>query len=315
MLSLLRKMTKLASYIVDKRDAETEISNLFGSYYEKYMRKLYKPYHLLKNRERYFQKTLIKIAKWSDEKRRKEHKQFIRWTKEKCHVSESSLQNWFSIYVDASINIMLFPNQSKHDYIFEKEVPSVKEFFYKCLKRVGRYYYDNPSLMVAGFENKSKRSDIVEIVSVFLTSFVPFDEIIKRIDVDDISSYDYPLSDHDSEEIRNIKSKLMIVKISDTRSDRPLSDDATIESLEGEHNDDYEDEGFKVELNRQETADVGDGDEDDHADVDDDDDEFRHIMLKPMKTMQMDPEGDGELSKEMYDKKNKYGDNEDYFTD
>ena len=298
-------MTKLASYIVDKRDAETEISNLFGSYYEKYMRKLYKPYHLLKNRERYFQKTLIKIVKWSDEKRRKEYKQFIRWTKEKCHVSESSLQNWFSIYVDASINIMLFPNQSKHDYIFEKEVPSVKEFFYKCLKRIARYYYDNPSLMVVGFEDKSKRSDIVEIVSVFLTTFVPFDEIIKRIDVDDISSYEHPLSDDDSEEIRNIKSKLLIVKVPDMQSNKSVSEDdesnhTRSERFDIEHHDDKNDQ---------------DEIENKHNDSDDSEDQFRHIVLKPIKTMQMVPEGDGELTKEMYAKKNKYGDNEDYFSD
>lgn len=299
-------MTKLASYILDKRDAETEISNLFGSYYEKYMRKLYKPYHLLKNRERYFQKTLIKIVKWSDEKRRKEYKQFIRWTKEKCHVSESSLQNWFSIYVDASINIMLFPNHSKHDYIFEKEVPTVKEFFYKCLKRVGRYYYDNPSLMVAGFEDKSKRSDIVEIVSVFLTTFVPFDEIIKRIDVDDISSYDHPLSDHNSEEIRNIKSKLMIVKITDTRSDVLSRDDVDGEAEYNDAEHDEDDDEAEDAL--------------DDADADADADEFRHIMLKPIKTMYVDPDGGGggeggELSKEMYAKKNNYAHNEDYFSD
>jgi hypothetical protein len=186
-------MVLLSDIIVEKDNIEYKISNLLSDYYIKYYKKLYYYiYEALSKRnsnkiERTFQKELLKITKWTDEKQKKEYKKFLTWCYQKKGINDKDIiQNLLETYMKLSLKVMLYPNYTENRYLFENDTPKARHFFYLCLKRIGRYYYDN-TLKIKSDENLL-RSKLKELIVLCLIKYLPFSDICNKIQENDAIS-------------------------------------------------------------------------------------------------------------------------------
>lgn len=113
-----------------------------------------------------FQKRLLKISKWSDYHIDKEYGKFLKWTKRKYNYSEEQLQQMLNDIITITIQVMIHKPSLYVEKLLEGSLPSLRDFYYKCLKKLSRIFYENPksTKSITLSQLKDKIDTIINVV-------------------------------------------------------------------------------------------------------------------------------------------------------
>lgn len=115
---------------------EDLIKNIFRKYTRRWIDDLHEVFPKLKD----FQKELYKIPSWSTKKKHKEYLLFIKFIIKKFNKDEDTisytLQKIFENYINIISELIETP--------FTPNPPSLENVWFRIMKRVGKYYYENP---------------------------------------------------------------------------------------------------------------------------------------------------------------------------
>lgn len=130
-----------------KRKIESRLYEILCKYIYKYLNKMYHNQMVInpKTINFSFQKELVKISKWSEDTINKEYFKFLKWCKKKYDYKEQHLQNFLREII--TLNTMIMINKTEEYTISLLETydfPKLQIFFYKCLKKISRFFYENP---------------------------------------------------------------------------------------------------------------------------------------------------------------------------
>ena len=141
---------------------------------------------------RNFQKDLLEITEWSDKTLTKNYKKFLKWSKRREGLDEVALTNMLHKIIRLSCQIVLNESDVFIETLLQKhEFPTLKSYYYKCLKRIARIIYERPKDIHA-----LKWSMLNEQLENVLQLFVPLDSLR------DILNFSYKLDDKDQSAIQ-----------------------------------------------------------------------------------------------------------------
>jgi hypothetical protein len=123
--------TNVKNLIEMKNQYENKLIDILRKYFIRYIHKIYDNNDSLKK----FQKNLIAIPEWEQNKIDKEYSKFIK----NNGNTEEELSGMLNIIFGLNIQIMTVLFNP-----IEINVPKFWNFWYKCLKRIGKYYYEHP---------------------------------------------------------------------------------------------------------------------------------------------------------------------------
>jgi hypothetical protein len=180
-----------------------------------------------------FQKKMIKIAEWKESKKRKSLKKFIKW----CFKNNYDIEQMFQKLLLTSIRAIL-NDKYLSEIVITKYCDSTglfDKFFYKVLKRVAQYYYENPKIDIIDDDDY-----IEDVIKTSIVLFIPINKIVdmfgkKKEDliiqydfnnIDSSSSYDLSseLSNNNGDDTDNtvtnskVQRKIVVEKESDDGS-------------------------------------------------------------------------------------------------
>lgn len=119
-----------------------------------------------------FQKTLLKIPKWSDKTIKKQYKKFIKWAN-RLDLEEQDLQQQLTQIIRGSTQIIINKSDVFVDTLLQNyKFPSIQNYYYRCLKRIARRIYENPKLIME-IKVDSLKNDLENI----LQKVLPYSEI------------------------------------------------------------------------------------------------------------------------------------------
>lgn len=145
-----------------KREYQNKLNEILKKYFIKYFDNLYESEVSYKQ----IQIKLLKIFEWSSEKKLKEYKKFKKYTKDKFDLSEDDLNKMLEIILGINIKIIT----SLYDEI-DFSVPKFEIFWLKYLKRMGKYYYENPKITL-------NKVDFKNILDYIIQKCIPLKKII-----------------------------------------------------------------------------------------------------------------------------------------
>lgn len=151
--------------VKNKTDLENQLFNIISKYAYKYIYRIYNKQieenGISKSLYVDFQLKLLKIAEWSDSIIEKEYNKFLKWCKKKHNFKESNinklLENIIILYTKALVNKS---NIYIESILENYEFPKFNVFYYKYLKKVARFFYENPKLINDGIPSHTKKNMI-----------------------------------------------------------------------------------------------------------------------------------------------------------
>ena len=166
-------MLFIAKNIEHKQKIETQFYEILSKYIYKYINHIFKKEYIdhkeLRNMPYLypdFQKKLLKISKWSNYTIDKEYYKFLKWCEKKYETDEHKLQEMLNEIIILTIQIMIHKPSLYVEKLIEHSFPDMKDFYYKCLKRLTRTFYENPksTRSITLSELKDQIKTIVNIV-------------------------------------------------------------------------------------------------------------------------------------------------------
>lgn len=148
-----------------------------------------------------FQKKMLKIAEWDKHKRERSFKKFKKW----CFKNNYDIEEIFEKIILYSIRTILNDDFLAEIVITKHYKSNFSEFYYKVLKKVARYYYENPKIDIIEDDNY-----IEDIIKTSIVVFIPLNKIVnmfgKKKD-DLIIQYDFNnMQDSYSDTVTDISS-------------------------------------------------------------------------------------------------------------
>jgi hypothetical protein len=158
--------------IEKKQMYEKQIADVFKVYLQKYMKKLY---DYVDRELKRFKKVLVDISSWNEEKITKEYNKFLKWSRKKL-IEEAELKNMLDNVIMYSIRLMI----NKYDTevltkLIEFESTNPERFFYKCMKRVAKFVYENPESI--------ETEDVNRVIISVIYEFLPIQKILRLLEV------------------------------------------------------------------------------------------------------------------------------------
>ena len=224
----------LVKSIETRKEYEDKLYTIIYKYQIKYIYYVFekqydddKQINRLNSLYRHFQKRLLKIADWSSDKLHKEYKKFLEWCKRKYNIQEEELQQILNTIITLFVKIMI----NKKNIIIEGLLdsytfPKFKYFFYKCLKRISRHYYENPKSLTIDDKNEILNSiyktTILELIRSVVYNMLPMKQVMTILEYKDLINEDgsdenkivieYDFNDINSSESSNSNPKVIIEK-------------------------------------------------------------------------------------------------------
>jgi|UniRef100_A0A6C0ALM3 hypothetical protein len=224
----------LVKSIETRKEYEDKLYTIIYKYQIKYIYYIFekqydddKQINRLNSLYRHFQKRLLKIADWSSDKLHKEYKKFLEWCKRKYNIQEEELQQILNTIITLFVKIMI----NKKNIIIEGLLdlytfPKFKYFFYKCLKRISRHYYENPKSLTIDDKNEILNSiyktTILELIRSVVYNMLPMKQVMTILEYKDLINEDesdenkivieYDFNDINSSESSNSNPKVIIEK-------------------------------------------------------------------------------------------------------
>lgn len=144
-----------------------QLFDIFQKYYMKFIKRLYD------KSLREFQEKLLKCANWSDDRLDKEYEKFLKFVSNNYDLNEEELTKIFHIVYGLNIKIITAICED-----FETNAPKLIKFWYKCLKRVCKYYYEHPKVLLFDTDFKKTKIQVEESINWCLQRFIPLKEIM-----------------------------------------------------------------------------------------------------------------------------------------
>jgi hypothetical protein len=123
-----------------KRQSLLNYEDLIKNIFKKYTRRWVDDLHYIFPKLKDFQKELYKIPSWSTKKKHKEYSLFIKFIIKKFNKDEDTisytLQKIFENYINIMSELIETP--------FSPNPPSLENVWFRIMKRVGKYFYENP---------------------------------------------------------------------------------------------------------------------------------------------------------------------------
>lgn len=145
---------------------------LLEKYFVKYLKKIYDECETLKK----FQLYIYNITKWSEKQLNKEYNKFL----EKMDYTSDDFIKLLEIVFTLNIKLILnvyYPNDIIDN--IEMDIPNENLFWYKCLKSVCKYFYENPKNIKEDIKNNQVIiKDIDNIISKIIKKFLPTSKYI-----------------------------------------------------------------------------------------------------------------------------------------
>lgn len=236
----------------NKNKYEKILIDLLSSYCFKYINKIFIILENDKNIYKNFQYKLVKISEWDTDKQIKEYKKWIKWCHNKKNYKEQKLQNIFNMYLLISIQIITYDKLNSQYQLIDNNFPEFYKIFYKCLKNIAKYFYENPKIL----NNTSyPNNNIQKIVKYQLQKILPFNKILNILktpndkpifieyDFDNTYSEDLNKSDKNSNNIDQINnnSNLIIEK----ENNNEIDDHFCHNDLNYINSDDFDNEYYE----------------------------------------------------------------------
>ena len=158
---------QIQDLIETKKNYQSKLVEALKKYYMKFIERLYE------KSLREFQEKLLKIPSWSDDKLDKEYNKFLKFIDDKYDLDEEEFTKILHIVYGLNIKIMTSICNN-----LEVNAPKLKKFWYKCLKRVAKYYYEHPKVMLSESDFKKTKIQVEDGINNILQKFIPLKEII-----------------------------------------------------------------------------------------------------------------------------------------
>lgn len=171
------KEKSIKRLILNKTEYESKLNMILKKYFIKYLKELYDEIKIYKE----FQKKLYNIPSWSSDKLTREFEYFTKYVNKKYDLNQNELSKILEIIYTLNIKIItpLF------NYPINN-IPKFKDFWYKCIKKFGKFYYENPKLIKDG--NAINYLD--DTVKNVIQKFIPIKDIINT-EKQKLEKYDF----------------------------------------------------------------------------------------------------------------------------
>lgn len=179
--------------ILSKTEYESKLNMILKKYFIKYFKELYDEIKIYKE----FQKKLYNIPSWSSDKLAREFGYFTRYVNKKYDLNQNELSKILEIIYTLNIKIMtpLFNYPIKN-------IPKFKDFWYKCIKKFGKFYYENPKLIKDG----DAINYLDDTVKNIIQKFIPIKDIINT-EKQKLEKYDFENEPFSEKSIENSFSR------------------------------------------------------------------------------------------------------------
>lgn len=164
----------VAKNIENKQRIESEFYEILSKYIYKYLNRVLKneyEYHkaskIIGHLYPNFQKKLLKISKWPEYKIDKEYSKFLKWCSRKYNKTENQLQIMLNDIIILTIQVMIHKPSLYVEKLLENAFPSMRDFYYKCLRRLARIFYEAPKSTKSITLSELKRQ-INTTINIFL---------------------------------------------------------------------------------------------------------------------------------------------------
>ena len=164
----------VAKNIENKQRIESEFYEILSKYIYKYLNRVLKneyEYHkaskIIGHLYPNYQKKLLKISKWPEYKIDKEYSKFLKWCSRKYNKTENQLQIMLNDIIILTIQVMIHKPSLYVEKLLENSFPSMRDFYYKCLRRLARVFYEAPKSTKSITLSELKRQ-INTTVNIFL---------------------------------------------------------------------------------------------------------------------------------------------------
>lgn len=186
------KEKSIKHLILSRTEYESKLNMILKKYFIKYFKELYD--EIKKYKE--FQKKLYNIPSWSSDKLIREFGYFTKYVYKKYNLNQNELSKILEIIYTLNIKIMtpLF------NYPINN-IPKFKDFWYKCIKKFGKFYYENPKLI-----NDDVINYLDDTVKNVIQKFIPIKDIINT-EKQKLEKYDFENELFSEKSIENSFSK------------------------------------------------------------------------------------------------------------
>jgi hypothetical protein len=183
---------QIQDLIETKKDYQNKLTEVLRKYYMRFIEKMYE------KSLREFQEKLFRIPDWSSDKIEKEYNKFLKFIEDKYDLSEDDFTKTLHIVYGLNIKIMTSICTD-----LEVNAPKLIKFWYKCLKRVAKYYYEHPKVMLSDNDFRKTKIQIEECINYTLQKFIPLKEIIhaNKKPPQDTYNFDNGLGDTEESQI------------------------------------------------------------------------------------------------------------------
>lgn len=173
--------------ILSKIEYESKLNMILKKYFIKYFKEIYDEVKISKSKDfnfsiyKEFQRKLYNIPSWSSDKISREFGYFTKYVNKKYDLNQNELSKILEIIYTLNIKIMtpLF------NYPINN-IPKFKDFWYKCIKKFGKFYYENPK-SIKDSETSNYLDDTVKNV---IQNFIPIKDIINT-EKQHLEKYDF----------------------------------------------------------------------------------------------------------------------------
>jgi hypothetical protein len=222
--------------IITRDKYHQQLVDIFKKYYIKFIKRLYD------TSLREFQKKLLKCADWSDDKLDKEYEKFLKFVSNNYDLNEEELTKILHIVHGLNIKIITAICED-----IEINAPKLIKFWYKCLKRVCKYFYEHPKTILSETDFKRCKIQIEESINWCLQKFIPLKEIMNAKRKKNSDKYNFNNGLDDTESLvhsrdKNSPSKKSIKE--DTKFKVTLESDSNIDGLRYISSEEFENEYY-----------------------------------------------------------------------
>lgn len=170
----------LKTNLTENTRLKTKLYNLIIKFAYKYILKLFERERMYHNTPEKrpslypeFQRSLLKITKWSDKYLDKQYNKFLKWVKKREDLSEEEVYELLKGIIKLSTQTMINKSDTYVDTLLQNyKLPTLKTYYYKCLRRIARRVYENPKDL-----ESLKNEDLINDLESILQNFLPLDKI------------------------------------------------------------------------------------------------------------------------------------------
>jgi hypothetical protein len=170
-------MSSIAELTSIKHRHEDTLTTWLSEYGCKYIRTIFKESDTTNT----FKRSLKKFADWSESKKIKEVKKFFKWLRRHQHTGEDEVDRVIDALFTATIRILLYNVEDDGSLTADIRFPDTKTLVYKCMKRLARYFYDNPTQVEDSKSSGCKRI-VKQMMIEHIYTLLPLSHLFHIID-------------------------------------------------------------------------------------------------------------------------------------